>query len=254
MTKYLIAYNIASYGEGRFKYVQSIQERLNPAITKYDRIIVGDADLKIDGFTHVPGDPGQSEDFNVSRLRNAALAYAQEKEYDWLLLFDLDAVLLGPIIMPFDGFTLSWNYHSTQNEAETGKFNLDDRTRWNGSGFFLLPRNAFHLRFDERFYGHGMEDIDFQWNVLQPAGIAARHWCTDTLHVWHDKRVPTNGNAIKNKLLLAQRLAENYGTNLDCIREWADGPLVGMIETYLWEPRLGMIESDKPGILPDQTG
>ena len=194
----LIAYNVLSSALDRFLQVQEIQKQLWPAASQYDRMVVSDVPLRVGGsfgistigFQNVLCDRfGQDGAVNVCAARNVGLAYGLEHGYDYVLLLDVDLVLLSEPINIGPAFSCSWNYHSVESEVRSNTFDLDAKTprgEWNGGGLFYVPKEAIAagVRWDEGFSGHYWEDFDF-FHALVASGFEGAPFTPRTMHVWH---------------------------------------------------------------------
>jgi hypothetical protein len=221
MIKYLIAYNVISSALNRFHYVQSVQRRHYPQITKYDRIVVSERELHIPGFkTILCPNFGTEDNLCVAASRNSGMRYAQKNGYDYVLLLDIDAVVLEDLF-PIEPrkFSATNNYHSKEEEFKnnnyTGIYNSGPE-HYDG-GFYLFHKDILHLRWCEEFRGHFYEDIDFWYGVLDydpvsPKATAARQGFIKTMHIWHPRRPDKGGSEmeLKNRALFMKRYKEKY--------------------------------------------
>lgn len=228
----LLSYTVTKDLWTQFDRTQAVQKKLFDLESYYDRIVVTDNAWPYRGFMHLPADDLYERGyFNLSRARNRVLEYAQQHNYDWVFLLDADSVVYDFLEVPERGFTQCLCYFSTSEDAESGTFRTDSELNWRGSGWFILPRAAFSLRFCEQFVGYYGEDLDYFHNVLVPAGIQPSKWCSRVIHLWHPMRHCTPEQSTTNKRLLARRLAQLHNREfLEGIKQWSDGQLIEMVE------------------------
>jgi len=234
MANILVAYNVDSTLVSHFNYVQEWQARLFEDIQQYNRIVVSDIPIDKCRITNVVCERfGSAESNNVSAARNKAIEYANENNFDYVLLMDVDSVLLEPINVDDNyenTFLMTKTFSSTEEEIKSGTFDYNDNTRWNDKALFILPRSTFHLRFCEDFIGYFGEDIDFYNNVLRPAGFKQGSLFTRVLHVWHPPRLHNTPIPFANKMLLAKRTEYCLGDKWCHTSEWKDQELAGMVK------------------------
>lgn len=135
--------------------------------------------------------------FNFSKYINRALSFAKAGKRSHLLIAHCDTIIDSlPNPLPENGIT-----------AATADFRDGSPPR--KTSVWLLGRDIIEnesLRCCEEFTGYGYEDMDFLWNVLQPAGVQF-HDCPDfkIRHLPHFITRLLENNIIKNKELYERR-------------------------------------------------
>lgn len=241
--KSLIAYNCLSDGIERFREVQAIQQKLNPQIARADRLLVSEKPIVLDGFLNEVKPIDAKDKCAIAQTGNTSISYAQEHGYDYVLLCDIDSVVLDPIPFIGDKFSCCWLYLQTEEEYKAGDFFGLYNPKWPGwkpGANFLLPRAAMHLRFDESFLGHYWQDYDFFWNVLVANGFDGAPYCPRMIHVWHPVRVDDDAMLKnRNRQKFIKRFVEIRkhfsATDFEMLTERFGQPLAGMIQAFYWE-------------------
>ena len=132
-----------------------------PAITIYfgDRIISTDPWIMDENF---------GMQFNFSMLRNKALEFASQKNYDFLAFCDSDTILTidSLSINPKINFAIP-NVYWQKDESEEILTSLDiienqDNPFSQGNSWFVISKNVINnVKFNEAIVGYGYEDIEF---------------------------------------------------------------------------------------------
>ena len=110
---------------------------------------------------------------SLSRMRNAALRYAAQNGFDWVLLCNSDTVVADYRLEPPDsGFGVPEVYWQ-KNPSEGVLFSLaktrnpDENTFSKGNSWFLISSSIFRsTMFNENIYGYGFEDMEYEARVL----------------------------------------------------------------------------------------
>lgn len=143
----------------------------------------------------------EMEGAEIARSRNACIEYADKFGYDWVILNDVDGVIMSePKVLPETGFAMLPTVLGRPREVPSMLVSKDRWTR----GVFMLHRRFFDRRFCEGFTAYGFEDTDFLKVVMRdvdpsPCNIAA-------FHLWHPPRHDKINPA--NRELHERRIAE----------------------------------------------
>lgn len=178
----------------------------------YDRLLVApDRDVK----RSYPFDVITDGTFNhdkpcVSRLRNLALDYATEGDWDYTIILDADCIILDRLeYPPPTGIGYVPSHFSKPGEG------LEDYLRascgWQ-TFTLILSRAIFSgYRFDESFWGHGNEDNEFVYHQLWFDGIYLSGHNVRGVHVWHPQRTwATPQDLQRNRRIYLDRLVDGY--------------------------------------------
>lgn len=160
-----------------------------PGALQADQLVVSDGDLPgnidIPVLIVDPWDPPRNS-FNKSRCQNAALQYADDHEYDWIVLLDADAVLCNePVVYPETGWARLKMYR-THGSPPFEVWNSSYKDRVRQKAWFLISRSLFDRRFDEHFSGYGYEAADFLNHVMRD--VPQGETDLSAIHMDHDER------------------------------------------------------------------
>lgn len=163
----------------------AMQSEYFPQAAGIDRVVVTDTTVpKALKVRSLKIDPWVNGQFCLAKCRNVAIDYANKQGYDWIILIDADTILANlPTVFPESGYAPLNLYRTHIGESVA---TLDFETAPRQDAWFLLGKQLFQHRFDERFLGYGLEEADFIQHVLAdvPAGV------TDVraIHIWHERR------------------------------------------------------------------
>lgn len=135
---------------------------------------------------------GDGESFNLAVQRNLAIGYAIERGYDWLVILDVDSILLDIKHLPESGYSSAMIWKQHQDEPLSA-VDWNQKERWQECSWFVLGRDIFSknwCRFDESYKGAYHQDLDFHEHVLTRNGISRPESGVRAAHLWHPQRMP----------------------------------------------------------------
>lgn len=157
--------------------------------------------------------------FCLAKFRNASIDYALHKGYEWLMLCDCDTVFFpGRFHEPETRYGIPdvyWQQSKNETIGESLELirAMQPEIFSKGNSWFILHRDIMNrLRFNERIYGYGCEDVEFDIRAnacgfnLASVGIVVVHMYHSDAERAIDPRIFARNEAIvqTTKALLRQ--------------------------------------------------
>lgn len=170
--KAIFSYQVSYALQDRLLETRAIQSRFFPDAMAGHRTI------------EIHGGDGSPKDFCMAALLNGAISRAVAERADWLVLLDVDALLIHTITQwPDTGFSLIFKRNMDPGEGFDPLPSV-----FTHSSYFVLHRDVFTAhRFCEDYRGYGHEDWDYM-ETLRKNDIRIRETDGRMMHRWHPPR------------------------------------------------------------------
>lgn len=156
--------------------------------------------------------PYTDAEWSSARGVNMMLEYAAVQGFRWMIMGTADLYIhKPPTILPSSDLSSLLCYDT--NETIPPNEVVAQNTK-NPSSFMLFgPKIIYNraLRQHEGFKGHYWTDFDFQYNVLQPAGILPELCDAEVIHYNLQRTADTKKNTRHNFKLYDKRYRELHG-------------------------------------------
>jgi hypothetical protein len=209
----LLSYVVTENVVDRFLRTIRFQDLFPSAVADLDRVVITDSSTQIQfPFPVIRSILYVSGKFYLVGARNAALQYAHDHGYDYLLDGDADRVLLSlPQCLPQRHISCVMLHSQSKAESEEAlaKKVQDGDLNYEWSSWFIVPRPLMQYRFHGEYLAYGYEDLDYVHNVLAPLGINICDAGARGVHLYHALTTSSEHEAFKrNKSIYEKRWAE----------------------------------------------
>lgn len=217
-------YSVVATKDSNQRWLRSLsfQEKIQEGLFGWDKLLVTDKEKSADipkEWNVVQSNLFEHGKFNYSRYRNVAMAYAEEKHYDYLIQSNADMFMLSPPrTFAESGISYLMTYHTEPGEDVDGvlmKYKNGIALKYIGATAFIMERKIFsRFKFYEGYYGYGFDDIDFIGNVIAPAGVVLQDgtpFGARAIHIYDSGNLwgpSQQEDANRNKELWSQRWNE----------------------------------------------
>lgn len=191
MNDLLIYYIVAKNCVDRLNRTIAFQRRVMPNWDNLNKVFIiePDQDAPINGANVIRMKMFDGPYIMFSHLKNAAIKYAMDNHYKWLLDCDADTAILNmPTTLPVTGYGGMQCYMSQEGETED---QIIEKIRgrvakFQGSSRFLLRSDAlWKCKYYEGFKGYNGEDLDYHEVVLPAHGFHTSFTDMQCVHFWH---------------------------------------------------------------------
>lgn len=122
----------------------------------------------------------------LTRLKNAAVKYAQKLNVEWVWIIEADFVILQFPTLPTGG----WIIPQSLNDLPE-KLTFDPERRLLQVNCHLFHRDVLPLAvYDEGYEGAGYDDLDFNNTMIHTHKILPTPSDALMVHLWHSHRAP----------------------------------------------------------------